>query len=198
MTPHLARVADTAPQPWRNGGGSTRELLAWPSATPWQLRLSVADIAADGPFSVFAGVQRWFAVLQGAGVALTIDGHTHRQLLGYAPLCFDGAASTDCRLLDGPTQDLNLMLRQCSGGLLPALPGQSWQPPGAVCGLFARSAGQCHITPTHGTEPSTLAVPAMALLWFDGAPARLGWQPAAPDTLPQAWWLWAATERPGP
>ncbi|MBK6569605.1 HutD family protein [Candidatus Aalborgicola defluviihabitans] len=28
-----------------------------------------------------------------------------------APLCFDGAAATDCQLIDGPTQDFNLMLR---------------------------------------------------------------------------------------
>lgn len=35
MTRH--RIAlDTVPrQPWRNGGGSTRELLAWPDATDW-------------------------------------------------------------------------------------------------------------------------------------------------------------------
>ncbi|MFG5407966.1 HutD family protein [Piscinibacter sakaiensis] len=38
-------------QPWRNGGGHTRELWTWPADGPWQARLSVADIAADGPFS---------------------------------------------------------------------------------------------------------------------------------------------------
>jgi environmental stress-induced protein Ves len=51
-------------QTWRNGGGSTRELLAWPEATDWQARISVAEITRDGPFSAFAGVQRWFAVLR--------------------------------------------------------------------------------------------------------------------------------------
>jgi environmental stress-induced protein Ves len=34
------------------------------------LRISVAEITRDGPFSAFAGVQRWFAVLEGAGVML--------------------------------------------------------------------------------------------------------------------------------
>ena len=144
MRPRLISVADARPQPWRNGGGSTRELLAWPPAGDWQLRLSVADINADGPFSVFDGVQRWFVVLQGAGVALTIDGQPRLQRPADAPLHFDGAARTDCRLLGGPTRDLNLMLRQRPGGLQQARPGQAWRPPGTVCGLFTRVAGRCH------------------------------------------------------
>lgn len=199
----LISVADTPPQPWRNGGGSTRELLAWPSAADWQLRLSVADIAADGPFSIFDGVQRWFVVLQGAGVVLTINGCAQVQRMADAPLQFDGAASTGCRLLGGPTRDLNLMLRQRPGGLLQARPGQAWQPPGSVCGLFTRLAGHCHFTPAPGARPSVQALPAMALLWFDAAPASLCWQPlisdASPaDPLPQAWWLWADNETAAP
>ena len=199
MTPNLVTVADTPPQPWRNGGGSTRELLAWPSPQDWRLRLSVADIDADGPFSIFDGVQRWFAVLQGAGVALTIDGLLHRQCLEDPPLHFDGAARTDCRLLDGPTRDLNLMLRGGPGGLLPARPGQAWQPPGSVCGLFSRAPGRCQIVATAGGPASEHRLPALSLLWWASAPASLCWQPqASPDALPQAWWLWAdpATAHP--
>ena len=199
MTPQLISVADTPPQPWRNGCGSTRELLAWPTATDWQLRLSVADIDADGPFSVFDGVQRWFVVLQGAGVALTIAGQPRRQRPDDAALHFDGADRTDCRLLDGPTRDLNLMLRGRRGGLRPALHGQTWQPPGGVCGLFSRLPGRCQATATPGDAPSDHHLPAMALLWFASAPACLCWRPSTPadglaDTLPGAWWLWASSE----
>ena len=64
------QLAEIAPQPWRNGGGLTRELLAWPDAEAWQCRLSVADITRAGPFSAFPGVTRWFAVLEGEGVVL--------------------------------------------------------------------------------------------------------------------------------
>ena len=64
------RLADCPPQPWRNGGGVTRELLAWPQAADWRLRVSVADIERDGPFSPFPGVDRWFAVIEGDGVEL--------------------------------------------------------------------------------------------------------------------------------
>ena len=195
MTATLITLAGTPPQPWRNGGGSTRELLAWPSAQDWQLRLSVADIEADGPFSVFDGVQRWFAVLQGAGVLLTIDGQPQWQRPADTPLQFAGAARTDCRLLDGPTRDLNLMLRGCPGGLLAAQPGQAWQPPGNACGLFSRLPGRCEALSEPGLAPSGHDLPAMALLWFATAPASLCWQAqATPDNLAQAWWLWASTE----
>lgn len=64
MSPHLVRVSDVAPQRWRNGGGVTRELLSRPAGNSWQVRVSVADIDADGPFSPFPGVERWFSVVR--------------------------------------------------------------------------------------------------------------------------------------
>lgn len=103
--------------PWKNGGGLTRELLAWPQPQDWRVRLSVAEVAADGPFSAYPGVTRWFAVLGGAGVDLQVGGVSNRLVTGSAPLCFDGGAAAHCRLLDGPTQDFNLMLRGAGGRL---------------------------------------------------------------------------------
>jgi hypothetical protein len=101
--------------PWRNGGGRTRELFAWPPGPDWQLRVSLADIDADGPFSAFPGVQRYFAVLQGAGVQLTLAGQAQRLTSGDDALAFDGALAPGCELLAGPTRDLNLMLRGLAG-----------------------------------------------------------------------------------
>jgi environmental stress-induced protein Ves len=57
-------------------------------------------------------VRRWFAVLGGQGVKLRIDGTIHEVRASSAPFEFDGAAQTDCELLDGATRDFNLMLRQ--------------------------------------------------------------------------------------
>lgn len=102
---------DVLPTPWRNGCGVTRELVAWPDSLAWQWRASVAEVVQSGPFSIFAGVQRWFAVLQGDGVCLTVDGYLHRLVKSAAPLAFDGAALTSCELLGGATQDFNLMLQ---------------------------------------------------------------------------------------
>ena len=109
MTVHRVHLADCPPQPWRNGGGTTRELLAWPQAADWQLRVSVADIERDGPFSPFPGVDRWFAVIEGAGVELTCRAARSRSAPATRRCSFDGEAAPACRLLHGPTRDLNLM-----------------------------------------------------------------------------------------
>ena len=127
----LQRVAldAAAPQPWRNGGGRTRELLSWPSAEGWRLRISVADIEADGPFSAFEGVRRWFAVVEGAGVALAFADGERICRRGDAPLAFDGAAAPGCRLLDGPTRDLNLMARGGAPPQIGVAPGDGGTAP---------------------------------------------------------------------
>jgi environmental stress-induced protein Ves len=115
MSWNLVRLGDATPAPWRNGGGVTRELLAWPDAAAWKVRMSVANVEQDGPFSRFDGVQRWFAVLEGAGVRLRLGGAAHTLTSASEPLSFDGGVATDCELPGGPTQDFNLMLQACSG-----------------------------------------------------------------------------------
>lgn len=182
--PRLVALADVPAQPWRNGGGLTRELLTLaatpstddsPSHAPWQLRLSVAEVEADGPFSSFVGVTRWFAVLHGDGVMLDIDGRPHRLAPGDEPVRFDGAAATACRLLGDATRDLNLMLR-CDdagntppgAGLYTARSGQSWRPDGAgACGVYSAHAARCH------AGDRQIELPADTLAWFDTAPAAL-------------------------
>ncbi|WP_395686864.1 HutD family protein [Caenimonas koreensis] len=108
---NLVRLADVRSRPWRNGGGTTRELLAMPGPDDWRLRISVAEVENDGPFSAFAGVKRWFAVLHGAGVVLKVGDREHRVTRDDPPLAFDGGAAVDCHLIAGATQDLNLMVR---------------------------------------------------------------------------------------
>lgn len=124
--PTLIDAAQQPPQAWRNGGGVTRELHAWPSATDWQLRISLADIERDGPFSAFPGVQRHFAVLSGAGVALRFGDVWREQRASDPPLAFDGADAPDCRLLNGATRDLNLMLRGGLQGGMALTPDPRW------------------------------------------------------------------------
>jgi environmental stress-induced protein Ves len=115
----IIRADDIAPTPWKNGGGLARDLLTWPAAGPadWRLRISLADITRDGPFSAYPGVERWFAVVEGEGVELQFEGRVQAVRSHDAPLCFDGAAAPGCRLLAGATRDLNLMLRGVRGTL---------------------------------------------------------------------------------
>lgn len=190
----LRLVWDRAPaQAWRNGGGVTRELFAWPPGEAWQVRVSIADIDRSGPFSSFAGVTRWFVVLEGEGVELGLPGGDVTLRPGDAARCFDGAAAPACRLLDGPTRDLNLMLRDAQGGLQGVDDGQPWRPAGSQCGLFTPVAGQVEVD---GAGWHT--VPAMSLWWWASAPERLRFRRDAPAPVASpAWWLFATpTEVP--
>ena len=173
-----------APQPWRNGGGQTRELLAWPLGADWQLRISRADIETDGPFSAFPQVERWFTVLQGAGVVLTFGATEHRLKPGDAPLCFDGAAAPGCRLLRGATQDLNLMLRKGTGAMRPVQAGQGWNEPFAMRGIYAKCAGSLR----DGQQSFSLS--AHTLLWkHDGGSDAWTFEALQPEADTCAWWL---------
>jgi environmental stress-induced protein Ves len=185
VNPRLIRVDEIAAQPWRNGGGVTRELLAWPSSQHWSVRVSVAEVAADGPFSRFAAAQRWFAVLEGEGVELMIDGTARQVRRGEEPLCFSGESTTTCRLLDGPTRDLNLMLRAARGGMQRVIDTAAWQPQSASCGLFAAAPGRCL------AAGRSIDVPAASLLWFEQAPEVLSFV-SAHGSANLGWWL-AAT-----
>jgi environmental stress-induced protein Ves len=183
VQPLLVRTADVPARPWKNGGGVTRELLALPEGSDWRVRISVADVASDGPFSTFAGVDRWFAALDGAGVELTIDGNAQRVTADDDAVAFAGAAQTRCRLIDGPTRDLNLMLRGVAGALARVVPGATWRPDKRACGLYATVAGACR---TSGHDGAPAAVPAHALCWWHDAPAALAFDGSG-------WWLHADT-----
>ena len=163
----LVQTSSAAPVPWKNGGGVTRELLRLPAdgGDDWTLRISVADIAADGPFSPFPGVTRWFAVLEGAGVRLAFPERTLNVQRGDAPLCFDGADGPGCTLLDGATRDLNVMVRRARAQSLvtaasfldEAEPGNS---PGF--GFFALQP-----LALHGAGALPVTMPALSLAWCE-------------------------------
>lgn len=171
MSWHMVHLADAKATPWRNGGGLTRELAAGPSGGDWSWRMSVAEVAASGPFSRFDGVTRWLAVLQGAGVVLQVQSPADTAAVEHsltavdAPLCFDGAATTHCRLRDGPTLDFNLMVRDA------CLPARMVRVHGAAQEL-------AHASKTI----AVYAVDARASVRFNGQelsvpPATLVWRP---------------------
>ncbi|WP_329457496.1 HutD/Ves family protein [Streptomyces sp. NBC_01497] len=99
--------------PWKNGGGTTLEVAACPSADGdgFDWRVSVADVAFEGPFSAFPGVDRVITLVDGDGMVLSVDGVEHR-LAPLEPFAFPGDAITACRLPGGPARDLNLMTRR--------------------------------------------------------------------------------------
>ena len=96
--------------PWKNGGGITHEILKEDGPDGFILRLSVAEVAQDGPFSHFPNIDRHILLLQGAGFVL--DSPTRpRQSFNVPGQIFAFAGEEDwfCRLLQGPVRDMNVM-----------------------------------------------------------------------------------------
>ena len=175
----VIEMAQVEAQAWRNGGGVTRELLAWPDADDWALRLSVADIERDGPFSAFGGIDRVFAVLTGAGVRLDWPGRSVTLDADSPSLAFDGGDPPHAALVGGATRDLNLMLRRerARGRLARARPGSAWSGDAPWRGLLTPAAAQLAID---GAMPITL--PAWSLVFSTTAAGqhwRLGAEPGA-------------------
>jgi len=117
---HRFALSALPAQPWKNGGGLTREIAVMPPGAgmaDFTWRVSVAEIARDGPFSPFPGIDRQILLLAGAGVRLqspveavpAVDHLLHEPL---RPFAFAGEAAISATLLGGPTQDLNVMTRR--------------------------------------------------------------------------------------
>ncbi|WP_405808926.1 HutD family protein [Streptomyces sp. NBC_00210] len=137
MTPRVLRAADRTAVPWKNGGGVTREIALSPegaSMHDFDWRISLADVAADGPFSAFPGIARTLTVVEGAGMDLTAGGQQVLAAERYRPYDFPGDVETGGRLLAGPVVNFNVMYRGgrtaaltsvVRGGLLVVVPAGS-------------------------------------------------------------------------
>jgi uncharacterized protein len=101
--------------PWKNGGGATAEIAIQPPgatvAAGFDWRLSIATIEVDGPFSAFPQHDRFIMLLKGGGMTLDFaDGARAVLDRPFQPLAFAGSRAASCRLIDGPCEDLNLMV----------------------------------------------------------------------------------------
>lgn len=102
---------------WKNGGGETAEIAVFPPAAGldgFDWRLSMADVRTDGPFSVFAGIDRTLTILSGDGIVLDFDDGAERLRLSpeTEPQAFSGDRRVESSLIAGPVVDLNLMTRR--------------------------------------------------------------------------------------
>lgn len=102
--------------PWRNGLGRTREIAIEPPdgsvEAGFDWRVSQAGVAADGPFSTFAGVDRTLWLVRGDGLVLSLDGREVRLERPWQRVDFAGEAAVQARLLGGAVDDLNVMVRR--------------------------------------------------------------------------------------
>ncbi|GMV31081.1 MAG: hypothetical protein AMXMBFR59_32060 [Rhodanobacteraceae bacterium] len=113
-TLRVLRAHDYRRMAWKNGGGITTEIARRDGDDDtFDWRISIAEIAQDGDFSIFPDVDRELMLLDGGGVELAIGSDEPVALTQrYQKHAFPGEAPVSCRLLDGPTRDFNLMVRR--------------------------------------------------------------------------------------
>ncbi len=139
----ILHPADFITTPWKNGGGITHEIARQDGDAGWLWRLSIAEVASDGPFSRFAGYTRILTVIDGAGIALYGPAGV-LTALPLRPVAFDGSTPIEGRLLAGPLRDLNLIYdpARIAGRVERiALPGHHAHQGTDVIGILALSAG---------------------------------------------------------
>jgi len=113
---HL-NAKDYQRMPWKNGQGSTTQLISAANADgSFDWRLSIAEVGQSGPFSDLSGYDRIITLIDGRGMVLTFNGTMQRRIdKPFTPLPFDGGWQTECALIDGPLRDFNLMVARCWG-----------------------------------------------------------------------------------
>lgn len=107
--------ADYRTMPWKNGGGSTTEIAIHPKGAAlgdFDWRVSMATVREPGPFSLFPGIDRTLAILDGEGIRLDIGGRSETLVRASAPLSFRADVPVLGVPLDGPITDLNVMTRR--------------------------------------------------------------------------------------
>lgn len=99
--------------PWRNGGGTTREVLVEPAGatfdTGFNWRLSIAVILKDGPFSELPGLDRSMVVIGGAGMTLEFPMGRREEVVPFKVFRFPGEVPCTGHLSSGPVVDINAM-----------------------------------------------------------------------------------------
>ena len=112
MVARILRSVDYVARPWKNGGGTTRDIAVSPSGASldtFDWRLSLAQVDRDGPFSRFDNVDRTLVLLSGA---MTLHERDRRiDLVRNEPFAFEGERVIEATVA-GSTLDFNVMTRR--------------------------------------------------------------------------------------
>jgi uncharacterized protein len=133
--------ADYRIMPWANGRGQTTELLREDGPDGLALRLSIAVVAEDGPFSILPGIERNLTVISGPGFWLRGEGMTlHAAPL--TPVAFGGNVLITATDVAAPSEDFNVMTAHHMPRPRVWLPQPGWISSGARLFLLALAAAR--------------------------------------------------------
>ncbi|MGZ3653050.1 MAG: HutD/Ves family protein [Bdellovibrionota bacterium] len=99
--------------PWKNGGGSTKQIAIFPPPASLELgdflwRLSTAEVSKPGPFSIFPDFDRLVTLVRGEELVLGFH-RIHKALKPGMVLHFEGEEEVTSELPKGPVMDLGLI-----------------------------------------------------------------------------------------
>ena len=180
----VLRPADYRTTAWKNGGGRTTEIFVAPPGAGVDMESQcLAEVAADGPFSAFPGIDRTLAVLRGEGLQLsTGDDEPVSLTPDSAPHRFPGDLATSARLIGGPLLDLNMMTRRDRRShrmtRIDLIDAHETRRSGALnLGFCARGAARCE------TAGADVILSTHDCVVLDGEETRTLWRPAPAATL---------------
>ncbi|HEY7639114.1 MAG TPA: HutD family protein [Steroidobacteraceae bacterium] len=109
----IIRSTDYPSRPWKNGGGTTRDIIVSPAGASlerFDWRISLAQVERDGPFSRFDEVDRTLVLLSGA---MTLHEVGRRiELVRGEPYAFAGEREIVASVSGGSSLDFNVMTRR--------------------------------------------------------------------------------------
>jgi uncharacterized protein len=115
MVMRVLRHADRIAQPWKNGGGVTREVAVFPPGagmSDFEWRVSIADVSSAGPFSRFEGIDRILTVIDGQLRLTFAEANQTIVLRPGENHAFVGEADVVGAPVEGLVRDLNVMVRR--------------------------------------------------------------------------------------
>ena len=115
MSVKLLRHGTYNRKPWNNGGGTTQDVWLRPGTASqggFDIRLSLASIDTDGPFSSFPGIDRTITQVAGAPFVLDFGDTVEHRMEMLRPLSFDSVQTPSSRLIEGAASAFNVMTRQ--------------------------------------------------------------------------------------
>jgi environmental stress-induced protein Ves len=111
----VLRVVARSASPWKNGGGTTYQIAAFPHDSgldDFQWRVSTAEVATCGAFSSFPGIDRILTIIDGALEIAIDDSRGVRLDPTSAGISFTGDQRVWGSPIGGTATDLNVMVRR--------------------------------------------------------------------------------------
>lgn len=179
-------VEECPEMPWKNGGGTTREIVCCPAHSDmshFNWRVSIAKIDQDGPFSSFTGIDRTIMLLDGEQVRLHAkdDSFDHVLAKPLVPFSFSGDVGLDCTLGQGTTHDFNVMTRRTVCQAQTQVVREQVTLSSMKNGVLLAAQGQWLVELAHGASEQSAMLAVHDGIWWQANDMQVTLRPQSED-----------------